>query len=120
VGSFATAWINGLVEEMIEFFAEDADLYYPFSSFVRGRANIAELLREEFAGQMKDSELVLDPHPLVSSQILDRALVEFHARLQYGEKDLPLLVSALLTWDSAEERWSFVSLRLVPRGPRPD
>jgi hypothetical protein len=115
--SFAGAWSDNDVDEMLGFFADDADLYYPFASYVQGRDNIATLLRSEFEGQMSGSRLEMVGLPLVNIQIHDQAVVEFDARLEFQGKTVPLLMSMVLEKPDEAHNWVFTSLRLLPQNP---
>jgi hypothetical protein len=116
VTSFVEAWNANDVSRMAGLFAVDADLYYPFASFVVGRDGIAGLLQKERATdiQIKLGEL------LRARESWHWAIVDFRATLQpKGGKPLPVVLSAVLVQTKVgatpeAHEWSFTSLRVIP------
>jgi hypothetical protein len=121
VGSFVEAWNAYDVSRMAQLFEADADLYYPFASFVTGRESIARLLDREQKERMMGSRLRLEGELRVRES-WHWASVDYRATLQPKDAaPIPLVLSAVVVQTKVGatrdgDEWSFTSLRMIP-GP---
>lgn len=124
IGEFTDAWNRHDAEQLSALWAEDGDLINPFGRRAMGRDEVRQLMADEHAGVMKQSnyEMKVDSMRMVG----DVALVDLDATLtgiRDPESDAelpPLKLHAFVVMTKQDGKWMILSARPYRYLQRPE